>query len=202
MSLELSQRIARMGTMSPEPFAHWPFVADRSEPAPSPSTVGWTEFEAAAPQLAGSARARLEASKHHVLATLRSDGAPRVSGTEVILDHGVVVIGAMWRSMKALDLLRDGRFALHSNPGDSSMEGGDAKLFGVAVPLSGTLATSIAGSLSAEQDSSQRAEIPEPYHLFRLDLAQVVLSEVDHERNCMVISSWWPERGLVVTERA
>ncbi len=179
----------------------WPFDADRDEPALSGGSVHFSAVQEAEPELALAVRARLEATKHHVLATLRSDGAPRVSGTEVILHGGVIAIGSMWRSMKALDLLRDGRFALHSNPGDGTMEGGDAKLFGTAVPLAGSLATAIEAALSGEAEEGERPEVPEPFHLFRLDLAQVVLSEVDHERNCMVIRSWWPERGLVVTER-
>lgn len=73
------------------------------------------------------------------------------------------------------------------------MEGGDAKISGVAVEICGELAAAIAAELPQE--------VPEPFHLFRLDVAQVVLSEVDHERNCMVIRSWWPSRGLVVAER-
>ena len=176
-------------------------MGGRAEPTHTAGTVDWAEVERVAPGFAAAVRSRFEATKHHVLATLRSDGAPRVSGTEVILGHGVIAIGCMWHSMKALDLLRDGRFALHSNPGDGSMEAGDAKLVGVAAPLSGSLALSIAAMLSEEQDAGDRAEAPEPFHLFRLDLAQVVLSEVDHERNCMVIRSWWPSRGLVVAER-
>ena len=187
--------------MSSDTDPLWPFLADRAEPPLAPGTVDWGEVEGAVPEFAAAVLARLEATKHHVLATLRSDGAPRVSGTEVILGHGVVAIGCMWGSVKALDLLRDGRFALHSNPGDGSMEGGDAKLVGVAAPLSGPLAQSIAAALPQEPDVGDRAEEPEPFHLFRLDLAQVVLCEVDHERNCLVISSWWPDRGLVVAER-
>lgn len=179
----------------------WPFEADRVEPAPAAGSTHFSVLGQDEPELATAVRARLEATKHHVLATLRSDGAPRVSGTEVILHEGVIAIGSMWRSMKALDLLRDGRFALHSNPGDGTMEGGDAKLFGVAVPLGGPLAIEISVALSGEPEDGDRPEVPEPFHLFRLDLNQVVLSEVDHERNCMVIRSWWPERGLEVTER-
>ncbi len=187
--------------MSSDTDPLWPFLADRAEPPLAPGTVDWGEVEGAVPEFAAAVLARLEATKHHVLATLRSDGAPRVSGTEVILGHGVVAIGCMWGSVKALDLLRDGRFALHSNPGDGSMEGGDAKLVGVAAPLSGMLAQAIAATLGGEQEGGERSEVPEPFHLFRLDLSQVVLSEVDHERNCMVIRSWWPDRGLVVAER-
>lgn len=161
-----------------------------------PLTAGhsdWATFEHDAPELAAAVRARFEAAKHHVLATLRSDGAPRVSGTEVILAGDVLTIGSMWHAVKALDLLRDGRFALHANPGDGSMEGGDAKVSGTAVELAGAAATHIIEQLPME--------VPEPFHLFRLDIAQVVLSEVDHERECMVIRSWWPDRGLVVVDR-
>lgn len=179
----------------------FPFDPDRREPELTPSHVHWSELERAEPQLAASVRARLEATKHHVLATLRADGAPRVSGSEVLFHGEILGLGSMWGARKALDLRRDGRFALHANPGDGSMEGGDAKLSGTAVELSGELAAAIADQLSSETEDGERPEIPEPFHLFRLDLAQVVLSEVDHDRNCMVIRSWWPGRGLVVAER-
>src|SRR5690242_3416648 len=38
----------------------------------------WREFESDAPELAAAVQARFEATKHHVLATLRPGGAPRV----------------------------------------------------------------------------------------------------------------------------
>src|SRR2546421_4917658 len=95
----------------------------------------WEEFSAEAPQLAGAARRAFEAAKHHVLATLRRDGSPRVSGTEVDFWGPHLSIGSLWRAVKARDLQRDGRFALHANPGDGSMEGGDAKVAGVAVEV-------------------------------------------------------------------
>jgi hypothetical protein len=179
--------------METEPTDLWPFDPDRPEPPLSTGAVGWGGVEAAEPELARAVRARFEVTKHHVLATLRADGAPRVSGTEVIFHRGVLALGSMFGAVKALDLLRDGRFALHSNPGDGSMEGGDAKVSGRAVALGGTVAAAI------EADLPQG--VPEPFHLFRLDVTQVVLSEVDHERECMVIRSWWPDRGLVTVER-
>ena len=179
--------------MEMAPTERWPFDPNRAELPVTPGCVEWGDVVLAEPELAAAVRARLDATKHHVLATLRSDGAPRVSGTEVIFHGDVLAIGSMWHAVKALDLLRDGRFALHSNPGDGSMEGGDAKVSGVAVALGGELAAAIAATLPQE--------VPEPFHLFRLDVAQVVLSEVDHERECMVIRSWWPDRGLVTAER-
>lgn len=179
----------------------FPFDPTRSERPVPDGLARWTDLLAAEPALGAAVRARFEATKHHVLATLRSDGAPRVSGTEIILHDGVLAIGSMWHAVKATDLRRDGRFALHSNPGDGSMEGGDAKVSGTAVELSGEMAAAIAEQLSADAAEEDRPPVPEPFHLFRLDLAQVVLSEVDHERGCMVIRSWWPDRGLVTVER-
>ncbi len=170
----------------------WPFDPNAAEPPIAPGCATWSEVARAEPEVVAAMRAQFEATKHHVLATLRSDGAPRVSGTEVMFHDGSLAIGSMWHAMKALDLRRDGRFALHSNPGDGSMEGGDAKVSGIAVELVGEVAAAIAEDLPGELA---------PFHVFRLDVSQVVLSEVDQGRNCMVIRSWWPERGLVTRER-
>lgn len=94
----------------------------------------WQEFSLAAPELAAPVRARFEAAKHHVLATVRRDGSPRVSGTEVeFTEDGRLATGSMAGAVKAADLRRDPRFALHANPGDGSMDGGDSKIAGVAV---------------------------------------------------------------------
>lgn len=161
----------------------------------------WTRFVHEAPELAAAVQARFAATKHHVLATLRRDGSPRVSGTEVIMDEGVLAIGSMWQAAKAHDVRHDGRFALHANPGDGSMQGGDAKLAGVAIELHGELAARLAAGLSQEADEGERQEVPEPFHLFRLDLSQAVLTEVDHERNCLVIRTWRPGHEVVVAER-
>src|SRR5690606_4964594 len=97
--------------------------------------TSWHDFSRTAPDLAAAAEARFRATKHHVLATLRRDGAPRLSGTEVQFHRGDLVVGMMPESRKAVDLRRDGRFALHANPGDGTMEGGDAKLAGRAVEV-------------------------------------------------------------------
>ncbi len=178
--------------MSTAPSAPWPFDPQRAEPAVPAGAVRWREVVAEQPDLAAAVSARFDAAKHHVLATLRADGSPRVSGTEVIVGDDWT-IGSMWQAVKAKDLLADGRFALHANPGDGDMVGGDAKVSGVASPITGALAAAVAGGLPQE--------VPEPYHLFRLDLTQVVLSEVDHDRNVMIIRSWRPGKGLVTTER-
>jgi len=154
------------------------------------TTSTWHQFATEAPELATAVRARLEATKHHVLATLRRDGSPRVSGTEVTFFGADLMVGSMWGAVKARDLQRDGRFALHANPGDGSMEGGDAKLSGRAVEI--TDPNELRAFTKAE-------EPPEPYHLFRLLLDQAVLTSVANDR--LVIASWRPGGPPRRTER-
>src|SRR4029453_9554377 len=100
-----------------------------------PDPAPWGRLAEEAPELAAAVEARLTATKHHVLATLRRDGSPRVSGTEVQVRGPDLTIGSMPGAVKARDLQRDGRFALHANPGDGTMEGGDAKVSGRAVEV-------------------------------------------------------------------
>src|SRR3712207_192462 len=87
----------------------------------------WSFVEAEAPELAALARGFLDAYVHKTLATLRRDGSPRISGTEVVFSEGELWLGSMWHSSKALDLLRDPRFALHSGSADPPDWAGDAK---------------------------------------------------------------------------
>ena len=91
----------------------------------------WSDFEAAAPELAASVRRRLDAHTHKTLATVRGDGSPRISGTESQIIDGELWIGSMWDARKARDLRRDPRFALHSGSEDPPGWDGDAKLAGV-----------------------------------------------------------------------
>lgn len=151
----------------------------------------WRQFSEEAPELATAVRAQLEATKHHVLATLRQDGSPRVSGTEVDFSGDDLTLGSMWEAVKARDLQRDGRFALHANPGDGSMAGGDAKLAGVAVEADE------AGKLAYEE----QANPPKPYHLFRLDLHEVVLTSLHPDGDRLVIETWRPGGPVRRTER-
>jgi hypothetical protein len=134
----------------------------------------WTEFETSAPELAGAARSRFEATEHHVLATLRKDGSPRVSGTEVAFHGTELTLGSMPGAVKARDLVRDARFALHANPGDGSMAGGDSKISGLAI-----VAPGIAGD-----DTQPDADY------FRLDIREVVHTEVQGDE--LVIRVWHP----------
>src|SRR5215213_1397273 len=90
----------------------------------------WSVVEDEAPELAAQARRFLDAYVHKTLATLRRDGSPRISGTEVDFADGELWLESMWRAVKALDVRRDPRFALHSGSADPPDWMGDAKLAG------------------------------------------------------------------------
>ena len=90
----------------------------------------WREVEAEVPEFAALARAFFDAHAHKTLATLRRDGSPRISGSEVDFAEGELWLGSMWRSLKALDLRRDPRFALHSGSAAPPNWTGDAKVAG------------------------------------------------------------------------
>ncbi|MCI2418945.1 pyridoxamine 5'-phosphate oxidase family protein [Saccharopolyspora sp. K220] len=153
----------------------------------------WQEFAAEAPELARTVQARLEAAKHHVLATLRLDGSPRVSGTEVAWRGPDLTLGSMPGARKALDLRRDGRFALHANPGDGSMTTPDVKLAGRAVEVTG----------DEHRAWVEEAEPPSnDSHLFRLDLTEVTTTGLSDDQTHLVIHLWTPTRGVQTFNRA
>lgn len=155
--------------------------------------ASWSGFEAAAPALAADVRARLDAHTHKTIATLRRDGAPRISGTETRFAHGELWIGSMWQALKARDLLRDPRYALHSGSDDPPAWHGDAKLAGVAEEVADpALVAELNGE--AAQDG--------PSHLFRLELHEVALVELRADGRAIVIRSWTPARGERRIERA
>src|SRR5262245_172679 len=82
------------------------------------SLVRWSEFAAQRPELAEAGQALIYQYRVGLgyLATVRKDGGPRVHPVcPVIANHGLYVfIGN--HSPKLHDLLRDGRYALHSFP--------------------------------------------------------------------------------------
>jgi hypothetical protein len=143
----------------------------------------WSEFEAAAPELAAAVRERLDAHKHKTIATIRRDGSPRISGTETEISDGELWIGSMWQARKARDLQRDPRFALHSGSDEPDVWVGDAKLAGLA------------------EEITDREVKGEPSHRFRLDLREVSTVGLDDERQHLVITVWTPDGGVRTTKR-
>ncbi|HWK26492.1 MAG TPA: pyridoxamine 5'-phosphate oxidase [Solirubrobacter sp.] len=155
--------------------------------------ASWSAFAAAAPALAERVRDRLDAYTHKTIATLRADGSPRISGTETQLQDGELWIGSMWQALKAHDLQRDGRFALHSGSGEPDDDwAGDAKLAGVAVEILDPVEV---------RERNGEAGANGPSHLFRLDLTEVSTVRVNETKTGLIIDVWTPGRGLRTIHR-
>lgn len=145
--------------------------------------ASWAEVERAVPDLAREVRARFAAGKHATMATLRRDGAPRISGTEVDFAGGEIWLGSMGGALKALDLRRDLRVAIHSPTAEPDETGtawaGEAKLAGIA------------------------HEVPtgDGTHRFWIDVTEVVLTRLGEPADHLVVESWHPGRGYRSRER-
>jgi pyridoxamine 5'-phosphate oxidase-like protein len=145
----------------------------------------WEQFEDEAGDLAAEVRRRFEAAKSHVLATLRKDGSPRVSGSEVAFTRGDLSFGSMLNAVKALDLRRDGRCAIHAHPCDD----GDAKIAGVAYEAPG----------AEKERLATGSEPPGDFHAFRLDVREAVLTRVEDGE--LVIRVWRPGKPVETYRR-
>ena len=157
--------------------------------------ASFADVEIEEPEFAARVRTAFDAHGHKILATLRADGAPRVSGIEARFAGGELWLAGMPRSVKFADLRRDPRMALHSGSDEPDAFSADAKVSGRAVEVTDPeeLARFTGGQ-------GAPAEAPS-FELFRIDLEQVVLTAVSEEKDALVISSWRPGRGLTRTRR-
>lgn len=152
----------------------------------------WASFASAEPDFARTVEERFRAFTHHVLVTLRRDGSPRTCGLEADLRHGELWLGMMYGSLKARDLHRDPRFALQANPGEGTgMGGGDVRISGRAYEVPD----------GPEKSAyTKEAEPPEPFHLFRTELTEVVRTYVEDE-TYLVVQVWKPGEPVRVIKR-
>lgn len=146
--------------------------------------ASWGEFEAAEPEFASRVRALMTGRKHLTMATLRRDGSPRISGTEIQIVDGVLRIGSMMAAVKALDLRRDPRVAIHgptSDPPAKKPAGwkGEAKIAGIVT----------------EVDSGDDS------HRFIIDIHEAVITRLNKAGNRLMVESWNPARGYRSMER-
>jgi hypothetical protein len=97
--------------------------------------VRWGEFAEACPEIADRAAERFRRQELCMLGTVRADGSPRISPCELDFVDGHLILGMMWQSRKALDLLRDPRCVLHSCTADRMGTEGDAKIYARATDV-------------------------------------------------------------------
>ena len=147
----------------------------------------WVDFAADQPDLSQRVKRLFERQKHMTMATLRRDGSPRISGTEVEFNAEDLVLGMMAGARKVFDLARDDRLALHSPSVDPPSEDqsawpGEAKIAGRAVEV-------------VDEDREDAS------HRFRVDITEVVLTTLGASGYHLVIESWHPGRGLERLQR-
>jgi Pyridoxamine 5'-phosphate oxidase len=158
--------------------------------------VNWRAFEEAAPDVARAGRAQLDKTGLALLGTLRKDGYPRISPVEPFFGAGELLFGAMSRSRKADDLLRDARCTLHSSLSDP--EGGEPefKLYGRAAEvLDDRLRLGAPEAWWASRP-------PDDAHVFSLEIAQAVLVGWDLDQGVMTVRRWSPRLGVTEARRS
>ena len=138
--------------------------------------ASWAEFESQQPDFAARVRKLMQSRKHLTMATLRRDGSPRISGTEVQFEEGELRIGSMPNAVKARDLLRDPRVAIHgptTDPpeSDPGLWAGEAKIAGRAIARAG------------EGEG----------HSFVIDIEEAVITSLGG--GGLMVESWNPRRG-------
>jgi len=146
--------------------------------------TAWADVLRAEPEFAARVQALFDAHKHKTIATLRADGAPRISGIEVVFEGGELMFGSMPGARKGADLRRDPRFALHSATVDP-VEGAEAQWPGEA---------KISGRAIVQESEGESDR-------FHADVAEVVHTHLNEAATLLVIEWWTPQQGLRRVER-
>ncbi len=97
--------------------------------------MNWSAFAEAAPELARFGEERFKSTGLALVGTIRKDGLPRISPVEPLIVDGQLYLGMMWRSRKALDLLRDPRCLVQTTVCHREDPAGELKLRGRAVAV-------------------------------------------------------------------
>lgn len=158
----------------------------------------WGEFELAAPRIAEIFdRRHVACGNLCLLATLRSDGSPRISPMEPRRFEGHLVMAGMPGTTKFRDLGRDPRFCLHTATVDTQVSEGDAKVWGTVVDLQDlALHERFAQALFDEIGMDLRGQRFQPFYVAEITSA----SSVELRNGHLEITVWKqgePERTVV-----
>jgi hypothetical protein len=125
-----------------------------------------------------------------LLGTNRADGWPRISPCEAFVVDGELMLGMMWKSRKALDLLRDPRLSIATVQTEREPTYGDLKLYGTAVDVPEPRRR-LAYADHLEANIAWRPA--EPYHLFSADIQRAGYISFGDERR---MARWSEQRGV------
>ena len=152
--------------------------------------MNWSEFRTAAPDLAALGEERFERAGLSLVGTITARGYPRISPIEPYIVEGELMLGMMWRSKKALDLLRDPKLVVHSVVGDREGTEGDFKVYGRAVDVPDP---ALRGRYGDALEARIQWRPSEPFNLFRVDVERAGFVIFGHDHYGL---AWDPERGL------
>jgi Pyridoxamine 5'-phosphate oxidase len=156
--------------------------------------MNWHDLETAAPEIARPGKDRLDQARIALLATLRSDGSPRISPVEPYLSHGQLLFGSMSWSLKTRDLFRDPRCVLHSAITGPNHGEGELKLSGRATVADDRVRNSC-------QEGWWQERPLDTASVFTLDIEEATFISWDIEHGQMTVRRWSPRRGLAETRR-
>jgi Pyridoxamine 5'-phosphate oxidase len=160
--------------------------------------VIWREFHEAMPELAQLVEEEFERTGVGLVGTIRRDGSPRISPVEPVFAHSQLLLGMMWRSQKALDLLRDPRCVLHSaitNPDGAETE---VKLRGRALDAPDPELREQCHHIFRER---WKLRAPASVHVFSLEIESVSVIAYDLANGEMLVKLWDPQLGRRETRR-
>jgi hypothetical protein len=155
--------------------------------------VAWDVFTVQAPRIAEVFVRRHAATGNLcMLATLRSDGYPRISPMEPRIFEGRLVLVGMPNTRKFRDLARDPRFSLHTATVDTYVGDGDAKVWGDARNVQDEeLHKRFADHLFEESGFDLRGRQFDPFYV--ADIAGA--SSVEFRDGQLTITTWKPGEG-------
>ena len=141
----------------------------------------WQDFRSAAAELALLGEERFE----------------RISSVEPLIVDGRLYLGMIWKSRKALDLLRDPRCTVHSAVANREDTAGDFKVYGRAVEVRdlaerGRYCDALYGKIGWKPDEPE-------FHLFAVNIESVAFNRVQEDE--MISRLWTPGGGDQVVRR-
>jgi Pyridoxamine 5'-phosphate oxidase len=155
----------------------------------------WAGLEDEAPQIARPGRHRLAETRIVLLASIRSDGLPRISPVEPYFIDGQLIFGTIAWSAKTQDLIRDPRCVLHSSVDGPSSGVDELKLYAEARECDDQLRD---GCREGWWTEVPRAKA----RVFSVDIRQATLVSWDLEGGQLTLKTWSAPKGYAVTTRA
>lgn len=150
----------------------------------------WVDLEGLQPRLAELGKRKLSGPGVVLVATVRRDGAPRVSPVEPLFWRGDLCLSMGWGSRKAGDLRRDPRILVHSIVTSRDGSDGEYKVRGRA-ELQTDVAVQRDYARAVTEELGWSPEVGR-FHLFRVDVGEVTFIRWDDATNDQYVARWPP----------